>query len=265
MVCLLIYFFGTGIPAAILIFNKGKGNNKNVLFIDASKKYESAKNQNKLRAKDIDDIVETYRKFNEGKLQTGIIEDKFSYVATFEEIKENEFNLNIPRYVDTFEEETEVILAEEERRIHARRKRVQAALVWLKSYVMDVMRNRGIKALKTPLNTIRIQANGGLRALVIDDPAAVPDEFLVANITMSLLSWKEIVLHGSADGVDMDTDITVSVSVNNKMVRAALAAKCPRCFRDGEQLYLCSLCGGEGTEKVPGAHLAEQSESLRIS
>lgn len=105
-------FFGTGIPAAILVFNKGKGENKNVLFIDASKHYESAKNQNKLRSTDIEHIVDTYRKFNEGKLKAGIVEDKFSYVATFDEVKENEFNLNIPRYVDTFEEEAEVNIAE---------------------------------------------------------------------------------------------------------------------------------------------------------
>ncbi|MHC1708566.1 MAG: type I restriction-modification system subunit M [Bacteroidales bacterium] len=102
-------FFGTGIPAAILVFNKGKGKNTNVLFIDASQHYESAKNQNKLRDKeDIEKIVNTYRKFNEGKLGLGVAEDKFSYVATFEEIQENDFNLNIPRYVDTFEEEAEV-------------------------------------------------------------------------------------------------------------------------------------------------------------
>jgi len=110
-------FFGTGIPAAILIFNKGKGGNKNILFIDASKHYESAKNQNKLRDADIEHIVDTYRKFSSGGLPSlegsgvGIIEDKFSYVATFDEIKENEFNLNIPRYVDTFEEEEEVDIA----------------------------------------------------------------------------------------------------------------------------------------------------------
>ena len=60
---------------------------------------------------DIEHIVNTYRKFNDGKLTAGIVEDKFSYVATFEEIKENEFNLNIPRYVDTFEEEPEVDIA----------------------------------------------------------------------------------------------------------------------------------------------------------
>jgi len=104
-------FFGTGIPAAILIFNKGKGNNKNVLFIDASQQYESGKNQNKLRPTDIDKIVDTYRKFNKAELTAGVVEDKYCYVATFEEIKENDFNLNIPRYVDTFEEEAEVDIA----------------------------------------------------------------------------------------------------------------------------------------------------------
>lgn len=104
-------FFGTGIPAAILIFNKGKGNNTNVLFIDASKHYESAKNQNKLREGDIEHIVSTYRDFATGKLQPGVVEDKFSYVAAADEIQENDFNLNIPRYVDTFEEEAEVDIA----------------------------------------------------------------------------------------------------------------------------------------------------------
>lgn len=105
-------FFGTGIPAAILIFNKGKGANRDVLFIDASAHYESAKNQNRLREQDIDHIVETYRRFNRGELAPGVVEEKYSYVATFDEIAtENDFNLNIPRYVDTFEEEPEVDIA----------------------------------------------------------------------------------------------------------------------------------------------------------
>jgi type I restriction enzyme M protein len=105
-------FFGTGIPAAILIFNKGKGDNTDVLFVDASECYESAKNQNKLREKeDIMPIVETYQLFNQGKLKPGEVEEKYSYVATFDEIAENDFNLNIPRYVDTFEEEPEVDIA----------------------------------------------------------------------------------------------------------------------------------------------------------
>lgn len=110
-------FFGTGIPAAILIFNKGKGHNKNVLFIDASQHFEQSKNQNVLRDKDIQKIVDTHIQFEDGKLSPGIVEDKYAYVATFEEIQENEFNLNIPRYVDTFEEEKEVDLQTVKQRI----------------------------------------------------------------------------------------------------------------------------------------------------
>src|SRR5690606_27346220 len=93
--------------AAVLIFNKGKASN-NVLFIDASKGFDSGKNQNKLRKKDIAQIVEAYQDFTQGKLKPGVITDKFSFVATKEELVENEYNLNIPRYVDTFEEEAEV-------------------------------------------------------------------------------------------------------------------------------------------------------------
>jgi type I restriction enzyme M protein len=64
-----------------------------------------------LRDSDIDQIVKTYRDFASGKLKPGIVEEKYSYVATAEEIEENDFNLNIPRYVDTFEEEAEVDIA----------------------------------------------------------------------------------------------------------------------------------------------------------
>lgn len=67
-----------------------------------------AKNQNKLRASDIEHTVSAYRDFAAGKLQPGVVEDKYSYVATTEEIQENDYNLNIPRYVDTFVEEAEV-------------------------------------------------------------------------------------------------------------------------------------------------------------
>lgn len=104
-------FYGTGIPAAILILNKGKGKNTDVLFIDSSQRFEPARNQNKLRDADIECIVETYRKFNKGELKAGVVEKKFSYVATYEEIEENDFSLNIPRYVDTFEEEPAVDIA----------------------------------------------------------------------------------------------------------------------------------------------------------
>jgi type I restriction enzyme M protein len=91
-------FYGTSIPACVLIFKKNR-TRKEVLFIDASGdgNYEKGKNQNVLRDSDIKKIVETYEKYE--------AIDKYSYVASFDEIRENDFNLNIPRYVDTFEEE----------------------------------------------------------------------------------------------------------------------------------------------------------------
>jgi len=93
-------FFGTGIPATILVFDKNKGDNTDVLFIDASNEFENAKNQNKLTDDNIEKIIGTYKNWE--------TVDKYSYVATLDEIKENEYNLNIPRYVDTFEEEEPV-------------------------------------------------------------------------------------------------------------------------------------------------------------
>jgi type I restriction enzyme M protein len=94
-------FFGTGIPAVILLFKKGR-NTKDVLFIDASGEYAEGTNQNRLGEDHIKKVVATYRAF-----QTV---PKYSYRATREEIAENDFNLNIPRYVDTFEAEKEVDL-----------------------------------------------------------------------------------------------------------------------------------------------------------
>ncbi|WP_313596714.1 type I restriction-modification system subunit M [Psychrobacter sanguinis] len=94
-------FFGTGIPAAILVFKKNKAD-KSVLFIDASREYESGSNQNRLTEANLEKIVETYQKRE--------FVDKYAYVASFDEIAENDFNLNIPRYVDTFEPEAEIDL-----------------------------------------------------------------------------------------------------------------------------------------------------------
>ncbi|MCF6218475.1 MAG: type I restriction-modification system subunit M [Gammaproteobacteria bacterium] len=128
-------FYGTGIPAAVLIFRKGNptptlplpgegaksnpslgqgeggkssaspcqgGGREGVLFIDASRECKAGKNQNLLTTENINKIVETYK----ARETT----DKYSYLANLDEIKENDFNLNIPRYVDTFEEEEEIDL-----------------------------------------------------------------------------------------------------------------------------------------------------------
>jgi len=111
-----------------------------VLFIDASQYFEQGKNQNMLREEDIQKIVETHQQFEDGKLNPGVVEDKFSYVATFEEIKENEFNLNIPRYVDTFEEEEEVDLQAVQERITE----LETELVEVQGQMADYLKELGL-------------------------------------------------------------------------------------------------------------------------
>ena len=92
-------FYGTGIPAAILLFNRAK-KAEDVLFIDASRDYEDATNQNRLRVQDIERIAETYQGFKSV--------DKYSHRASLKEIEGHDYNLNLSRYVDTFTKEAEV-------------------------------------------------------------------------------------------------------------------------------------------------------------
>lgn len=132
-------FFGTGIPAAILIFNKGK-KNKEVLFIDASKDFEPGKKQNKLQDAHMDKVLAAYDEFhaNSGKEWAGI--EKYAHRATFEEIEGNDFNLNIPRYVDTFEAEEEVDLKEVQKEIET----LENKLVEVKAEINDYLKELGL-------------------------------------------------------------------------------------------------------------------------
>ncbi|MEI2664058.1 type I restriction-modification system subunit M [Rossellomorea sp. LJF3] len=95
-------FFGTSIPTCILVFKKCRKDDDNVLFIDASNEFEKGKNQNHLSDEHVDKIITTYQSREQV--------EKYSFSATLEEIKKNEYNLNIPRYVDTFEEEEPIDL-----------------------------------------------------------------------------------------------------------------------------------------------------------
>ncbi|WP_048883035.1 type I restriction-modification system subunit M [Bacillus sp. 445_BSPC] len=95
-------FFGTSIPTTVVILKKNR-TTRDVLFIDASYEYVKGKNQNKLSKENIDKVVATYNKRENV--------EKYAHVATFDEIKENDFNLNIPRYVDTFAEEVPIDMA----------------------------------------------------------------------------------------------------------------------------------------------------------
>ena len=87
-------FYGTSIPTCILVLKKCKETPENILFIDASNDFEKVKNQNELREQDIDKIIKTY--------QNREVIEKYSNVATLEEVKANDYNLNIPRYVNRF-------------------------------------------------------------------------------------------------------------------------------------------------------------------
>src|SRR5690606_34236094 len=126
-------FYGTGIPAAILIFKKAKSDDK-VLFIDASREFKAGKNQNLLSDENILKIIKTYR------ARENV--DKYAYLASFDEIKGNDYNLNIPRYVDTFEEEEEIDLMA----VRAEREKLKAQLAELESEMAKYLEELGYGA-----------------------------------------------------------------------------------------------------------------------
>jgi type I restriction enzyme M protein len=126
-------FYGTGIPAAILVFRKNKID-ANVLFIDASREFKSGKNQNQLSDENITKVVEAYKQREAS--------DKYAYLANLEEIQENDFNLNIPRYVDTFEEEEEIDLMA----VQVERKEIEAEIAKLNEQMAGYLKELGYVA-----------------------------------------------------------------------------------------------------------------------
>lgn len=95
-------FYGTSIPTCILVLKKNREQSGNILFIDASNDFEKQKNQNKLLPEHLDNIIVAVE--NRQDIE------KYAHVATLQEVKDNDYNLNIPRYVDTFEAEAEIDL-----------------------------------------------------------------------------------------------------------------------------------------------------------
>ncbi|PHI19246.1 type I restriction-modification system subunit M [Lewinellaceae bacterium SD302] len=122
-------FYGTGIPAAIMIFDKAKADDQ-LLFIDASADFDSSKNQNVLTSDHIEKILTTYR-------QRSTI-DKYSYLAPLAEVAENDYNLNIPRYVDTFEEEEPVDIAATQQEIKQLKSELKAVEAELADYLKQL-------------------------------------------------------------------------------------------------------------------------------
>ena len=122
-------FFGTGIPAAVLVFRRDKYD-ETVLFIDASREYADGKNQNKLREEDIQKIVQTY--------QARETVEKYAYLASLDEIRENDYNLNIPRYVDTLEEEEPIDVKEVQAEIDSLEKELAGLKVEMDGYLQEL-------------------------------------------------------------------------------------------------------------------------------
>lgn len=116
-------FYGTSIPTVILIFKKCRREDDDILFIDSSKHFEKVGNQNQLNDEHLEKIFETYANRKEV--------EKYSHKASSDEIIENDYNLNIPRYVDSFEEEESVDLdavAKELKKLQTDEKEIQKEL-----------------------------------------------------------------------------------------------------------------------------------------
>jgi type I restriction enzyme M protein len=127
-------FYGTSIPACVLVFKKCRKTDGDILFIDASREYEKRKNQNFLTNENIAKIFDTYKNRKEI--------DKYSHKATLDEIKENDFNLNIPRYVDTFEPEPEIDLDEVVTEI----KKIDTHMIEVDKKISDYCKELNIKS-----------------------------------------------------------------------------------------------------------------------
>ena len=134
-------FYGTSIPVAILIFNKARqpwaqaqtDRDKHILFIDASRDYQDGAPQNKLRDQDMEKILTTFKDFSEI--------EKYSHKATFEKIREADFNLNIPRYVDTFEEEEEIDI----QAVQVEIKQIESELAEVQAQMAGYLKELGIE------------------------------------------------------------------------------------------------------------------------
>ena len=127
-------FYGTSIPTCILVLKKNREHSGNILFIDASNEFEKQKNQNKLLPEHLDKIVVAFEK------RENI--EKYAHVATLQEVKDNDYNLNIPRYVDTFEEEEEIDLMA----VRAEREQLKLQLTELEQQMSVYLKELGYES-----------------------------------------------------------------------------------------------------------------------
>lgn len=131
-------FFGTSIPTTVIILKKNRIG-RDVLFVDASKEFIKEKNQNKLTKENIEKVLNTYLKREDV--------EKYAHIASFKEIKENDFNLNIPRYVDTFEEEEPIDIEEVSKELVNLNKEIEKTEKEFLSMLDELAVNEDTKAL----------------------------------------------------------------------------------------------------------------------
>ena len=109
-------FYGTGIPTVVMVLKRNK-TSKDILFIDASNEFKKAKNMNELTDENIEKIFKTYQERKDV--------ERYAHLASIKEIRDNDYNLNIPRYVDTSEEEPEIDLKEVEHQLNEVEKEIE--------------------------------------------------------------------------------------------------------------------------------------------
>jgi len=170
------------------------------------------------------------------------------------------------------------LIAEEIKRLQAKRKSTAKAREWLCDYVASVLRNNGWKWLKTPLNTISLQKNGGLQTLTIPDPRLVPDEYCDVMLRVPAAVLKGIRLcvanHYPHQGLQSVMHRLDGERVtNNEVIRAALAKPCVKCEGLGEVLpsgpsdapvEQCPTCQGDGKARISGAKLEPRGFGIRV-
>lgn len=127
-------FYGTSIPTCVLVFKKQRQQADNVLFIDASQHFTKQANQNYLQDTDIERIFAAYTARQN--------QDKYAHVATLQQIADNDYNLNIPRYVDTFEEEAQIDLAAVAKQIQ----QLDQEMIAIDNTIVDFCQQLNIKA-----------------------------------------------------------------------------------------------------------------------
>ena len=123
-------FFGTSIPTCILVFKKCREVSEGIMFIDASNDYESGKNQNRLTDENVEKIVSAYKEKQDI--------DKYARLVVLEEVAKNEYNLNIPRYIDTFEEEEPVDLEAVQKEIRSIDKEINELEEEINKYLKEL-------------------------------------------------------------------------------------------------------------------------------